>query len=84
MKNYERKSDEDLKQIAMDLVEGKIFYDRQLDHASQLRNVFIPVWLGRFDNWTDEIYSEIGVVYEYLEKASPREMLGELPVFGSM
>ncbi len=71
----------DLKQIAVDLYDDKIFCDRQLTNQSSMPMVFLPIALGAFKN--EEDVKDIGLIYEYLSEAGPRGING-YPCFFSM
>ncbi len=76
------KEDSELKQIAMDLCDGKIFCDLHLsDRKSNLPLVFLPIAFGAFKD--EEDVKNIGLVYEYLSEAGPRGING-FPNFTSM
>lgn len=77
------KTDDELKQLARDMVAGNIFVssmipDDQYDHM--LGSVFMPIDLGALEH-VDK--STIGQMYEYFNKAGPRSING-LPVFFSV
>jgi hypothetical protein len=74
--------DKDLKQIAVDLYEGRIFTDRHLDDPKDVGMVFMPIMLGAFSGKTEEELKKIGLVYEYLSEAGPRSVNG-MPMFYS-
>ena len=81
-----KKSYEELKQIAKDMVAGKIFTDRQIPKTTPLHLVFMPfVFMEEKQRTklTDQIEKkEIYMIYEYLEKAGPRAING-MPTFMS-
>jgi len=83
----DKKSEKDLKQIAMDLYENKIFSDRHLMQANQthmIGSVFMPIMLGAFKDLTEEELKErVGMVYEYYDQAGPRGING-FPCFFSL
>lgn len=75
------RTDAELKQIAMDFYEKKIFSDRHVENAHDLQMIFMPIILGAFK--TKEEVNEIGMIYEYFDKAGPRSING-YPIFMSM
>lgn len=79
---YVPKSDAELKQLAMDLYDGKIFCDRQVKNQSDLSMVFMPIVFGAFADKTEEEVNDIGLIFEYMDKAMPRGING-MPCFGS-
>jgi hypothetical protein len=44
--------------------------------------VFMPIALGAFSEYSEEARKDIGMVYEYLDKAGPRSING-YPIFFS-
>ena len=76
------KTDAELKQIAMDLYDGKIFSDRHLKNMEDAQMVFMPIALGAFSNATEEEMKDLGMIYEYLSEAGPRSVNG-MPCFMS-
>lgn len=77
------KTDLELKQIAADIYEGKIFTDRHIKNQKDLTFVFMPLMLGGFKNVPENDIKKIGLIYEYLDKAAPRSING-MPCFTSL
>lgn len=82
--NISRKKEETLKQLAIDIVENKVFTDRNLNEKEydKLFLIFIPLmFLQKEDklNWKEEL----GMFYEYYDKAYNRNINGN-PIFYSM
>lgn len=75
------RTDADLKKIAIDLYEGKIFTDRHIQ-GSDIQMVFMPIALGAFQNTSEEEIKDIGLIYEYLDQAGPRS-INSMPCFFS-
>lgn len=77
------KTDEELKQIAVDLFSGKIFTDRHVRNPKDLGMVFmLLVFTG--DDFKQELLDDPpGMIYEYLSEAGPRSVNG-MPTFFSM
>lgn len=73
----------ELKQIAIDLFDGKIFCDQQLNSSRDLSMVFLPLILGALKGFGKEELEDIGMIYEYIGKAMPRSING-YPIFSSM
>lgn len=77
------RTDQELRQIAVDLIEGKIFCDRHLklkgENERMLLSVFMPLSL-----WEDAVewVKDAGMIYEYLSEALPRTING-YPMFTS-
>ena len=76
------RTDEELKQIAVDIYEGKIFTDRSVKDGNDIGMVFLPIALGAFAEASKEELEDIKLIYEYLDKAGPTSVNG-LPVFFS-
>lgn len=79
----EPRPDADLKQIAMDLHDGKIFCDRQVNSPDDLSRVFMVIALGGFAGVPKEELKNIGLIFEYVDKAGTRSING-MPCFLSM
>ena len=80
------KTKEELKQIAIDLADGKIFSDRHIREgdSKSIGTVFMPLILGAFGDMTEEEQKagKVTFIYEYLDKAGPRSING-MPCFFS-
>lgn len=78
----ENRTDEDLKQIAIDLFHGKIFTDRHLRRPEDIKMVFIVfAFMKKKD--IDKLQKDPpGMIFEYLDKAGPRSCNG-MPGFFS-
>jgi len=83
LESYYPKKESELKIIAQDLADGKIFCDRHLNDDIQLiPSVFMILALGG-QNWADwMLHAKINFVYEYLDKAGPSFING-YPTFFS-
>lgn len=80
MKKLKRMEKKDLKQLACDMNKGLVFTDRQVQPPRLISTVFMPlIFLEDEKKWVDQI----GLVYEYLDKAGPRAING-MPTFMSM
>ena len=83
---YSKKwTDEELKQIAVDLFHDKLFTSQHqalIDHPESLETVFMPLVFmdeaGRKQFWD----AKPAMIFEYLDKAGPRSING-LPGFFS-
>lgn len=83
MLNVEAKPKEELNQLAIDIEAGRVFTDRHLRNADELPMVFMVLALMKPDQMEEIEKTDIGMVYEYLDKAGPCSMNG-LPCFFSM
>lgn len=73
---------EEVKQVVMDSVEGKVFtsmHVRECD-ISMIPFIFVPISLGAFARWSDAEVDNLGLIYQYLSKAGPRSING-YPMF---
>lgn len=79
-------TDEELKQIAQDMVAGKVFTDRHIQQGMSPNMVFLPLlFLNEkqvqvFQQGVDD--GRVFMIYEYMDKAGPRTMNG-MPQFFS-
>jgi len=81
MEKLNRMKEEDLKQLALDMHKGLVFTDTQIQQpADMLVAVFMPLaFISINKKWVDQV----GLIYEYLDKAGPRSING-MPTFMSM
>ena len=79
------KSNEKLKQIAVDLFDGKIFCDRHIPEGEQymLASIFMPIALSGLPDISDEKIRDMAFLFEYNSQAMPRSING-YPIFGSV
>lgn len=77
--------EQELKQLAMDIVDGKVFTDRHVRKGGEgdMPMIFMPIALGCFQTEDEANLQKIGMLYEYYDKAGPRSMNG-YPVFTSL
>ncbi len=71
------KTDQELKQLAIDIYDNKVFTDRHIregESAHRIAVIFMPIALGAFK--TKEEIDDLGLIYEYYDKASPRAING--------
>jgi hypothetical protein len=78
----EPKTDEELKVIASDLLDGKIYCDRHCRSAEDTVQVFMILGLMGTEAVEQMQKDEIDFVYEYLDQAGPRSCNGK-PMFMS-
>lgn len=76
------KTKEELKQLALDICEGRVFGSWQIDREGDLPMVFMSLMFMSEDQMRDALTREVVDVYEYLDKAGPRSMNG-MPCFFS-
>ena len=78
----EPKTDAYLKDIAIQLYDGHIFCNLQIQHMKEIGMVFMPLLFDALKDWKKEEIKNIGLVYEYISKAYPTSING-MPCFGS-
>lgn len=81
--SYTRISDEEAKKIAEDIYKGLIFTDRHLQNPEELKSVFMVLMFMKDEDINKLKDNPPGLIYEYMDKASPRGINGN-PVFMSM
>lgn len=72
-------NDDNLKKLAVDLRAGKIFTDRDVSPPDAIGMVFMPIVFMEMPKKEAE---QVGLIYEYLDKAGPRSING-MPIFPS-
>lgn len=84
---YDRRSDEDLKQLALDIVAGHVFTSNHMKveeiDAGLMRCVFMPLVFLDEEGHKEMADAQICFLYEYYSKAGPRGVNG-YPTFFSM
>ncbi len=76
-------TEKDLKQIAVDLAEGKIFSNFHLRDQNDLTGTFMVMLFMEPDQLKKLADEEIMFIYEYMDKANPLSVNG-MPTFFSM
>lgn len=77
-----RKSEEELREFVIDFLAGRIFTSAHMPPGERLELVFMPLIFGALAEWPREDWEDIGILYEYMDKASPRAING-MPSFFS-
>jgi hypothetical protein len=82
--NLPRLSDDELRKFVDDFVSNRIFTTAHLrDHeAGMITMIFMPLGFGCFSKVQPDSLKQIGVIYEYNDKAGPRSING-MPMFFS-
>lgn len=80
--NKPRKTEEEIKTLALDFHAGKVYTDRHLSDPNAVMQVFMPIVMGGLKDVSEDDMMQIGLIYEYLEKADPRSVNG-MPTFRS-
>lgn len=82
--NIPSQTQEELNVLARDMSKGLLFSNLHVppgeDHM--LATIFLPLGMGALNQYEDESLRQIGIVYEYLNKAMPRGING-YPTFMS-
>ena len=78
-------TEQQMKQLAMDIVDGKVFGSWSLDEHSQSLTtcIFMPILFMNEEQTKKMKEDEVVHLYEYLDKAGPRCING-YPMFTSM
>ena len=77
------KTDEELKQLALDIFQGLVFTDRHLSDVRDIQTVFMPLFFMDEASMERLKADDPGLIYEYISEASPVSANG-LPSFFSM
>ena len=72
----------ELKKLAVDAVDGKIFGTWNMKESDSLEIVFMPIALMDDNSRQGLIDKDVFHIYEYIDKAGPRSING-LPIFSS-
>jgi hypothetical protein len=80
--NLPKLTDDKLREFVDDFVSGRIFTSAHLSNneIGLLPMIFMPLSLGVFANVRPDTLDQIGCMWEYLHKASPRSINGK-PMF---
>lgn len=73
---------DELRKFVDDFVSGRVFTSAHLRESDDIAMVFMPLALGALAGWSDTGLKQIGVLWEYLDKAGPMVING-LPCFFS-
>jgi hypothetical protein len=76
------KTDEELKKIVEDLIANRIYMSDQIKDQGMLHMVFLVLAMMTEEQAKDFMEKDYAVCYEYLDKASPRQING-MPMFMS-
>lgn len=78
------KTDTELKQLAADIYDNKVFTDRHIrGGGNDLQMIFLPIALGAFSDMKKKEREKVSLIYEYISKAGPRSING-YPIFMSV
>ncbi len=75
-------TEEEVRTLAMDMVSGTVFTDRHCESVEEVRRIFIVLALMNPKQLKELGKRDIGMVYEHIDKASPRSINGK-PCFFS-
>ncbi len=81
----ERLPEEDVRKFVLDFLAGQIFTSAQVRGGDPtiLGMVFMPVFFGTFSAYNPQSLEDIGILWEYMDRAGPRSING-YPIFTSM
>ena len=82
--SVEMKTDKELKQLALDMFKCNVFTDRHIKPNEQdlLPSIFMPFFFMNKEQSEEFAKRDIGMLYEYMDKAGPRSING-YPIFFS-
>jgi hypothetical protein len=80
--NYESKTSEQIKQIALDYMAGRLFCSDQVQNINDMPMVFMVLLFLPEEDLKDLREGKITFAYEYMDQASPRSING-MPMFYS-
>ncbi len=84
MEKIPPKSLEEKKNLVKALLGNNVFTDRHFRNEDEAKRllplVFMPVALGAFSMWPEEVLKDIGLIYQYMDKAGQRAING-YPMF---
>lgn len=80
---YTPRTDDEMKQLAVDIMAGRMFGTWDLENPEDARRVFMPLGLSEPKHLQEMAEANVAHFYEYLEKAGPRSCNG-FPMFMSM
>lgn len=72
-----------MKQLAIDWLGGRIFTDRHCQRPEDIPLAFMPLALMKPSDMKQLQAANLGLLYEYFDKAGPRSING-MPIFMSM
>lgn len=78
MTKIENQKPEELEKLAWDIVGGQVYTDR---HCPE--NLIVSVFMPMMFVEDKSFFDDVGLVYEYMDKAGPRSINGQ-PMFMSM
>lgn len=77
-----RMTKEELRKFVLDVLSGAVFVSDQVRRMEDIGHVFLPVLFGALSDWDREALKQIGILWEYNNKALPRGING-MPMFTS-
>lgn len=80
---YTPRTDDEMKQLAIDVMAGRVFGTWNLEDPKDSRMVFMPLGLSEPKHLQEMADANVVHFYEYMEKAGPRSCNG-YPGFFSM
>lgn len=77
------KTEKELKKLAEDIYKGLVYTHQHIEKLEDIRTVFMPLAFIDKEQLDELINDAPGLMYEYLDKASPRTING-MPIFFSV
>jgi len=77
------RTDDELRKLAVDIVDGHVFTSDMCPNTHDVGNVFMVLQLGGLSKMKEDDIKEIGLFYEYNEKAMPYRRVNGMPIFFS-
>ena len=81
--NYKPRTDQEIRELAMDVCDGRVFGSWQVDNPDLIRSIFMPLIFLDAISAKDMKASGVVHLYEEVSKAGPRAING-YPIFMSM
>lgn len=72
-----------LADLVLAIADGRAYTDRHVPEGMRLEQVFMPLAMGALSGMARTQLDDIGMVYEYVEKAGPLAVNGQ-PMFFSL
>lgn len=77
------RTDEELRKFAIDFVDGHIFTSDMIPNVNEIGLVFMVFALGAAQKMPEEEIKELGLIYEYMDKAMRTRSINGMPIFFS-
>lgn len=78
-----RLSDDELRKFVREYLAGEIYTSDNVRNQNDITLVFLPAAMGAFSQYNPDSLNDIGILWEYMNKALPRGING-MPMFMSL